>query len=103
MTNRSSRKARRPPRATSVTAPAADEGNVAIALGVLALAVATFVVYWPSLHGGLLWDDAFFVNIPEVRSVDGLRRIWLSPGAIDGNQSTAPFLVRLRSPAASLP
>lgn len=45
------------------------------------LVVATCIAYTPALHGGFLWDDAAHVTRPELRSVDGLRRIWFDLGA----------------------
>ncbi len=42
---------------------------------------ATLAVYWPALHGGLLWDDAAHVTAPALQSLDGLRRIWFELGA----------------------
>jgi tetratricopeptide (TPR) repeat protein len=48
-------------------------------LGVLAIAAATVVAYLPSMHGGLLWDDRAHITSPALQSLDGLRRIWLSP------------------------
>ena len=42
---------------------------------------ATLLAYLPAIHGGLLWDDDAHVTKPELRSLDGLRRIWLEPGA----------------------
>jgi hypothetical protein len=46
-----------------------------------ALVVATFLAYRPAWHGGLLWDDAAHVTRPHLRTVGGLLRIWLEPGA----------------------
>lgn len=46
-----------------------------------ALLVACIVVYSPSLHGVLLWDDAGHVTAPYLRSIPGLIRIWFEPGA----------------------
>jgi tetratricopeptide (TPR) repeat protein len=43
--------------------------------------VLAFVVYAPSLNGQFLWDDEAHVTRPELRSVDGLARIWAEPGA----------------------
>src|SRR5687768_10450531 len=40
-----------------------------------------FVIYFPALSGTLLWDDASHVTRPELRSLDGLFRIWFEPGA----------------------
>jgi tetratricopeptide (TPR) repeat protein len=41
----------------------------------------TFLAYLPALDGGLLWDDAAHVTKPELRSLDGLWRIWSDLGA----------------------
>ncbi len=51
-----------------------------LALG-LALFAVTLAAYWPALHGGLLWDDDKHITRQELRSVDGLRRIWFEPGS----------------------
>jgi tetratricopeptide (TPR) repeat protein len=32
--------------------------------------------YWPALWGGLVWDDAAHVTLPDLRSWSGLGRIW---------------------------
>jgi tetratricopeptide (TPR) repeat protein len=45
----------------------------------LILAVVTMLAYQPAWHGGLLWDDKFNIATPELRSLDGLRRIWFVP------------------------
>ncbi len=37
--------------------------------------------YWPALHGALLWDDPAHVTSPDLRSWDGLCRIWFEFGA----------------------
>src|SRR5690348_17412382 len=47
----------------------------------LILAVVTMLAYQPAWHGGLLWDDDNCTTPPELRSVDGLRRIWFQPRA----------------------
>jgi protein O-mannosyl-transferase len=52
--------------------------SAAIALALLA---ALLAAYWPSLHGGLMWDDDAHVTRPELRSVHGLVSIWRDPGA----------------------
>jgi protein O-mannosyl-transferase len=48
----------------------------------LILAVVTMLAYQPAWHGGLLWDDDNCTTPPELRSLDGLRRIWFQPRAI---------------------
>lgn len=52
-----------------------DLGLGALLIGLL------FAVYAPALSGERLLDDTFHITAPELRSVDGLRRIWLEPGA----------------------
>lgn len=42
---------------------------------------ATLVAYLPALGGGLLWDDDMHVTRAELRSLDGLWRIWFDLGA----------------------
>lgn len=46
-----------------------------------ALLAAVLAVYWPSLGGEFLWDDAGHVTAPELQSWSGLSRIWFEPGA----------------------
>jgi tetratricopeptide (TPR) repeat protein len=45
-------------------------------LFMLVLTAVVFAVYQPAWHGGLLWDDDMHVPRPELRSWDGLRRVW---------------------------
>ena len=45
------------------------------------LLAAVLAVYWPSLGGEFLWDDAGHVTAPELQSWSGLARIWFEPGA----------------------
>jgi protein O-mannosyl-transferase len=47
----------------------------------LIVAVVTMLAYQPAWHGGLLWDDDANITRPELRSLDGLRRIWFVPRA----------------------
>ena len=47
----------------------------------LILAVVTMLAYQPAWHGGFVWDDAANIAAPELRSLDGLRRIWFQPRA----------------------
>jgi len=52
------------------------------AVGVLGLFVAVaLAVYAPALDGGFLWDDDAHVTKPELRTADGLLRIWTDPTA----------------------
>ncbi|HUJ51639.1 MAG TPA: tetratricopeptide repeat protein, partial [Bryobacteraceae bacterium] len=46
-----------------------------------ALLLGTLCAYWPALGGGLIWDDSAHVTRPELRSLDGLWRIWFQLGA----------------------
>lgn len=46
------------------------------------LAIITFWAYAPALRGEFLWDDALLVKAnTALRDAEGLRTIWLSPGA----------------------
>jgi protein O-mannosyl-transferase len=47
----------------------------------LILAVVTVMAYNPAWHGQLLWDDDNCTTPLELRSLDGLRRIWFQPRA----------------------
>src|SRR5213595_1783104 len=47
----------------------------------LILAVVTMLAYQPAWRGRLLWDDSANIASPELRSLDGLRRIWFEPRA----------------------
>ena len=47
----------------------------------LILAMVTILAYQPAWHGGLLWDDDNCTTPRELRSLDGLRRIWFQPRA----------------------
>src|SRR6266481_3772859 len=45
----------------------------------LILGVMTILAYQPAWHGGVLWDDEAHIGGPELRTLDGLRRIWFVP------------------------
>lgn len=47
----------------------------------VALLLAALAAYQPAWHGDPVWDDDAHLTRPELRGVDGLRRIWLDPGA----------------------
>jgi pentatricopeptide repeat protein len=45
----------------------------------VALVLLVFLVYWPALHCGFIWDDDVYVTQnPLLTAPDGLRRIWFS-------------------------
>jgi tetratricopeptide (TPR) repeat protein len=39
--------------------------------------------YWPSLRGELIWNDPEYVPTPQLRTLEGLGRIWIQPGATE--------------------
>lgn len=43
--------------------------------------IAVLAAYWPSLSGGLLWDDPGHITRPDLQSAYGLWRIWTEVGA----------------------
>ena len=47
----------------------------------LLLVATIFSVYQPVWHAGFIWDDDKHVTRPELRSLGGLGRIWIEPGA----------------------
>jgi Flp pilus assembly protein TadD len=46
-----------------------------------ALLLVTLVAYYPAWHGGLLWDDDAHLTRVDLRSLQGLGRIWFDVGA----------------------
>ena len=49
----------------------------------LALALLVVAAYLPALRAGFIWDDDAYVTAnATLRTFDGLRRIWLEPGAV---------------------
>lgn len=46
-----------------------------------ALFIVTALAYLPAWHGQPLWDDEAHLTRPVLRSLGGLARIWLEPGA----------------------
>ena len=43
-----------------------------------------FLAYWPAWHGGFLWDDDTYITTNyALRSLTGLKVIWLKPWAIE--------------------
>jgi Flp pilus assembly protein TadD len=48
----------------------------------MSLVVFVLVSYIPATHGDFIWDDDMYVSQnPTLASMDGLRRIWVEPGA----------------------
>ena len=43
--------------------------------------VVTIIAYQPAWHAGFIWDDDKHITQPELRSLNGLARIWTQPGA----------------------
>ena len=44
---------------------------------------ATSAAYLPALKAGFIWNDSDYVTAPELRSLDGLARIWFELGATE--------------------
>jgi tetratricopeptide (TPR) repeat protein len=55
----------------------------------VALVVATISVYYPAWNGLPIWDDDGHMTKPALRSLHGLARIWIEPGAA---QQYYPFV-----------
>ncbi len=53
------------------------------------LGIAIFIAYQRVWHAGFIWDDDAHVTRPDLRSFNGLSRIWFEPGA---TQQYYPFL-----------
>jgi tetratricopeptide (TPR) repeat protein len=52
-------------------------------LGAMGIAICVVAAYWPTLHGGYIWDDPQHVSENmALRSLDGLRRLWIQRGVI---------------------
>jgi protein O-mannosyl-transferase len=47
----------------------------------LLLVIVTLLIYLPAWNGTPIWDDDAHLTKPELRSLEGLRRIWTEPGA----------------------
>jgi len=45
------------------------------------LVIVTFAAYLPAWNGAPIWDDDAHLTKPQLRSLDGLTRIWTEPGA----------------------
>jgi tetratricopeptide (TPR) repeat protein len=49
----------------------------------LILVIVTFVVYFPALRGGFVFDDELIIKNPLVHASDGLHRFWFTKEAPD--------------------
>ena len=51
-----------------------------LGLGAALIVLITVVAYIPTMHGGFIWDDDVYVTDNQtLRSLDGLRKIWVEP------------------------
>jgi len=51
--------------------------------GAALLVAALFLAYLPALNAGFIWDDEDYVtHNPEIRTADGLGRIWFEPSSL---------------------
>ncbi|HUL73738.1 MAG TPA: glycosyltransferase family 39 protein, partial [Vicinamibacterales bacterium] len=73
----SARKSRRPRSVPAAAPPSARPPWLLFAL----LLAATLVAYAPAWHGGMIWDDDAHITRLDLRSVQGLWRIWFEVGA----------------------
>jgi protein O-mannosyl-transferase len=72
--------------AACISRQSANEGETSILairdwIFLMALIAAVILAYQPAWSGGFLWDDSANVTDPDLRSWDGLYRIWFVPGA----------------------
>ncbi len=78
--------ARRDSRRSRDTAPNSAPTRLAsrIPIGVALLVIAAFIVYWPALTGGFLFDDEpLLTGSALVKAGDGLYRMWFTTQPID--------------------
>ena len=58
--------------------------NVFVLAGAAVIGLTVFIVYFPSLNGGFIWDDELFVTKNQItKSSDGLYRFWCTTESID--------------------
>ena len=58
--------------------------NVFVSAGAAIIVLTVFIVYFPSLNGGFIWDDELFVTKNQITtSSDGLYRFWCTNDPID--------------------
>jgi tetratricopeptide (TPR) repeat protein len=63
------------------TPSAASQRRPWVLVGVALLVIAVGAAYLPAMQGGFVWDDDAHVTRPDLRSWEGLYRIWFDLGA----------------------
>src|ERR1043166_4377787 len=57
------------------------DARKSLLLSALLILLLTSVAYLPALRAGFIWDDeAYVTENRQLRSLDGLGKIWLRPG-----------------------
>src|SRR5688572_15054769 len=69
---------RRPSTSASERPPTTPVRGFLLLIGLLA---ATLISYQPAWHGAPVWDDDGHLTQQELRTSEGLKRIWIEPGA----------------------
>jgi tetratricopeptide (TPR) repeat protein len=64
-----------------ISTPSANPPRKQAWLLSVALIVAVAIAYLPAWDGQPIWDDDGHLTKPELRSLSGLKRIWVEPGA----------------------
>ena len=72
--------------------PAAAWSSSMDRVGLALVLLTTLVIYWPALHGGLVWDDDANVTRPDLQSLSGLYRIWFDPAATAADAQYYPVV-----------
>jgi tetratricopeptide (TPR) repeat protein len=67
--------------ATREAAPGQQTRDLTASAGSILILLATLVAYYPAWHGGPVWDDDGHLTSRELQPVEGLKRIWIEPGA----------------------
>src|SRR3954452_7220892 len=75
------RRNQKPSRKTSPMAETFVRSRIFASLRLAFLCLLVLVVYYPALCGDVLWDDAAHITSPELRTWNGLARIWFDPTA----------------------
>ena len=71
-------------RVVNPQAPANQNANQRLVLGMIGLIILTFLIYLPALTAGFIWDDdSMLTGNLFVKTKDGLRYIWFSTNLPD--------------------